>query len=556
MRIIASIKPYRRALALLLIAALLLILLAAVVWFDNAVNRGITYTPDPQAIPFTEMPPVGVNAFNIQFEAEEAKVTQTLEMARDLGAHFVRIQMPWDDVEIAGKGDFEDRRNPERMRDAWEKYDFIVAEANRLELDLIVRIDRPPQWARAQTHDTQAFQEGLANNPDSTGPPDDYDDFGDFVGAMAERYRGQVNYIQLWNEPNLAYEWNWTTPDPEGFVELLRIGYIAAKAANPDVVILFPSLAPTDGLDRQAPMTELEYLDRVYAAGGDEYFDIMSAQAYGLGQPPDEHRYVFLRRPGNWSWSRPIDTRIDVSRLVLLREVMERHGDYETSVWISEFGYNSAPEGVPGRNTWGEPVTEEVKGEYLIGQLERARQEWPWVGVMNLWFLRWGGEQPDPNNPTPYFAIVDPDFNPLPAYTMIQEYLADGPVAGVGAHTWKHPAVQSSTEGMWDIRFEGSTLALQGRGSFQVTINESMPIDISLDGGEIVEVARDLPDGVVHMARVEDAGEPPEVFVVGRTPPVPWFWTLAPAVVLIALIIVSGLLLQTLFIRGTRRVET
>jgi len=76
----------------------------------------------------------------------------------------------------------------------------------------------------------------------------------------------------------------------------------------------------------------------------------MSAQAYGLGQPPDEHRYIRPRLLPD----RPIDTRIDVSRVVLLREVMERHGDGGKAIWISEFGYNSAPESIPvkARNNW------------------------------------------------------------------------------------------------------------------------------------------------------------------------------------------------------------
>lgn len=156
-------------------------------------------------------------------------------------------------------------------------------------------------------------------------------------------------------------------------------------------------------------MTSPEYLDQIYALGGKDYFDIMSAQAYGLGQPPDEHRYIRPRLLPN----RPIDTRIDVSRVVLLREVMERNGDADKAIWISEFGYNSAPEQKADadaqtwlirRLNWGQPVSEEIKGEYLVGQLERARAEWPWIGVMNVWFLRWGGPGPDPNDPTLFRA--------------------------------------------------------------------------------------------------------------------------------------------------------
>lgn len=532
----------RRAAPLALLWLLLLALLAATVWFDNGVNRGVSYRPAPRPLPWSGGQPLGVNAYNIQFEADPAKVTRTLELARGLGARYVRLQMPWDDVEIHAKGDFEDRRNPQHIRSAWEKYDFIMGQAQRMGLEPIVRIDRAPDWARPRALASELWRAGVARNPNSTGPPDRYADYADFVGAAAARYRGTVRFFQIWNEPNLAYEWSWQPPDPAGFVALLRAASQAIKRANPAAVVLFPSLAPTDGLDASAPLTDLEYLDRVYRAGGRDAFDILSAQAYGLGQPPDEHRYIRLRRPADWSWRQPVDTRIDVSRLPLLREVMERNGDADKPVWISEFGYNSAPAGMPGRETWGAPVSEAQKGAYLVGQLERARREWPWVGVMCVWFLRWGGEAPNPSDPTPYFALVDPDFRPLPAYTALQQYLAGRPPAGVGAHTWEHPAVERRADG-WSLRFEGSGLALGGSGSATVALDGGAPLTVAL-GGAPVSVAEGLPD-TLHTALIQ-APAAPDLFVVSRTPPLAWLWTLAPALLIAALVLLGALTARAL----------
>ncbi|MFL5800308.1 MAG: cellulase family glycosylhydrolase [Roseiflexaceae bacterium] len=528
-------------------AALLLIALAAVTWADNAANRGVTYAPAPPPIAWADQR-LGVNAFNIQFEPDPAAVTRTLELSRDLGAHYVRIQMPWEDIEQSGKGDFWDHKFD---KSAWEKYDNIVATAQRLGLELIVRIDRPPLWARAQADATPEFQRGKQENGNSTGPPENYADYADFVGAVAARYRGRLRFYQLWNEPNLAYEWNWVLPQPERFVELLRLGYSAIKAADPNAIVLFPSLSPTDGLEpRIAPMSELEFLDRVYAAGGKQYFDIMSAQAYGLGQPPDEHRYVYLRKPASWVWSRPIDTRIDVSRLVLVREVMERNGDAGKAIWISEFGYVSdSPAITPEKRlNWGEPVSEEQKAAYLVGQIERARREWPWVGVMNLWFLRWGGyQEPDPQDPTPNFAIVGRDFTPLLAYQALKDYTTRGPVAGVGTHAWDHAAVQRLAVDSWQIRFEGTSLALyRMKAPLTVTIDGGAPVDFNpLVGGGVVTIAGQLPDGE-HTAMLRGAA-PPEAFLVGRTPPLPWLWALAPALIVAGLVLVGALAMRRLF---------
>ncbi len=543
-------------LILLLVDLLLLVALAAVIWFDNAVNRGITYMPDPTPIPWANEVQVGVNVYNLHLEPDPAVVTRTLQLAHDLGVRYVRMQVPWEDIEIHGRGNFTDRRNIDSIGEvsAWAKYDRIVALANELDLELVMRVDRAPMWASGFFKNLPEFQEGLQIDPTSTGPPDDFVDFYNFMYTLVERYRGQVRFFQIWNEPNLLNEWNWQTPNPRDFVTLQCFGYYAANDANPEAVVLFPGLAPTDGLDKRAPLTDLEFLDQFYREGGGDCFDIMSAQAYGLGQPPDEHRYVRLRTPGDWVWSQPIDTRVDVSRVVLLREVMERHGDADKAIWIGEFGWNSAPETIPleRRFTWGPPVSEELKAQYIIDQVERARREWPWMGVMHIWMLRQGGYiEPDPNDPTPYFALVERDWTQLPAYTRLQEYLDQPTVAGVGAHTWEHPAVIAIPDG-WQLRFTGTRATLIGGlnpGPEQVTL-DGRPVTLEAQQTVAGEPALQL-DGLTdttHTLEILAPGKAaPERFVIGRDQPLSWFWVAAPAL-LIGLLVFSGVAtMQALF---------
>ncbi len=546
-----------RLLLLLLADLALLAVFAALIWFDNAVNRGITYAGPAvvAAVPisYADGPLLGVNAFNLHLEPDPAAVTRTLQLARGMGAHYVRMQVPWDDIEIHGRGDFTDRRNEAAIGvvSAWAKYDRIVTTARRFGLELVLRLERPPNWARERARTTPEFQEGLSIDGNSTGPPDDFADYGNFVHTLVERYQGQVRFFQIWNEPNLRNEWNWQEPQPEEFVELLRVGYTAAKSANPDVVILFPSLAPTDGLDWRAPMSELEYLDAVYQAGGGAYFDIMSAQAYGLGQSPDEHRYIFLRNKDNWNWLQPVDTRNDVSRIVLVREVMERNGDAQTPIWIGEFGWNSAPDSIPPerRFTWGRPVSEEQKGAYLVDQIERARDEWPWIGVMHIWMLRYGGfQEPDAADPTPYFALVDRDWTLLPAYERLRAYAASPAAAGVGVHTWSHPAVKPLADG-WRLRFSGERLTLIGGldGAIQPTLDDQ-PITlerIDVDGQPAWRTPL-LPDGVHTLDVVMPGVEPPTRFAVERTRPLPLLWTFGPALVLLLLAVSVTATLRTM----------
>ena len=38
-------------------------------------------------------------------------------------------------------------------------------------------------------------------------PPQNTDDYVDFLAATAARYKGRIAAYQIWNEPNLAREW-------------------------------------------------------------------------------------------------------------------------------------------------------------------------------------------------------------------------------------------------------------------------------------------------------------------------------------------------------------
>ena len=398
------------------------LVLAASIWWDNAANRGIDGVVDRQAIAWADVPRGGVNTYGLHQEvvtaAERAsgdnKVARTFRLIREAGFHFVRVQFPWEDIEVCGRGDFRDCRAGSAGTATWIKYDYIVAQARENGLELIVRLDRPPAWARAAALASPEVGAAAAQGRPVTGPPDRLEDYAEFVAAVAARYRDDLRFYQIWNEPNLPEEWNYRRQDPAEFVRLLRLAGDAVRRADPDAVILFPALSPTDGLDETA-VNDLEYLQGVYDAGGRDAFDIMSAQLYGLGQPPDEHRYV---KPGS-RLLHPIETRTDVSRVVLQREIMVSNGDAGKAVWISEMGWNSAPMPHP----WGSSVSEEEKGRYLVAAMQRAEREWPWMGVMCVWMFRWGGEPPNPADPTPYFQLVDFDFAPLPAYERVAAYL-------------------------------------------------------------------------------------------------------------------------------------
>ena len=87
-------------------------------------------------------PPFGINVF-LEQEVEQAKRERSLRMLSDAGFTWMRQEFPWEDIEIHGRGDFEDRRH-EPNRSAWEKYDHIVALASEYDVEILARLSNPP----------------------------------------------------------------------------------------------------------------------------------------------------------------------------------------------------------------------------------------------------------------------------------------------------------------------------------------------------------------------------------------------------------------------------
>ena len=355
------------------------------------------------AMQHVDVNPFGVNVF-LEQEAEPAKRARVVEMAAAAGYHWLRQEFPWEDIEIHGKGDFEDRRH-EPYRSAWEKYDAIVALAEQHGLELIVRLSNPPTWSRAQGNDVGTY-----------APPDDVQDYADFVTAVVSRYRGRVRYYQLWNEPNIYPEWGNYPISPEDYTQLLAAGAQAARAADPDVVIIAGALAATIDLQPAAAppgnsLSDLIFLQRMYDAGAAPYFDIMAVQGYGLWSGPTDHRM------------HPRVLNIGHHRFI--RDVMVQNGDSHKPIWISEMNWNAAPPDVEAR--YGR-VSLEQQARYLPLAYARVIEEWPWVGVANTWYLKRATDAWELNGqPEAYFRLLAPDFTPQPVYTAMQEFTATQP---------------------------------------------------------------------------------------------------------------------------------
>lgn len=320
---------------------------------------------------FTRAPKVGVHT-RLTDEVEQWKIEKTFQMVREMGSRWAVEYFPWLYMES------------NRGRIDWSHADMVVNAADAQGIELIARIDSVPDWARPKNTTSRYLDRSH------------YQDYADFFYAFVQRYKDKVHHYIVWNEPNVAFEWGYRPVSPEEYTELLEVTYRRIKEADPTARVIAAGLAPTLEESEMA-MSDLTYLQRMYEAGASDHFDIMSVHAYGWKFPPDD----------------PADgQRINFSRAVLTRQVMERNGDGDKPVFITEGGWNDHPR-------WTKAVRPAQRVQYTVRAYQKAAEEWPWCEVVALWCFRLPAPTHTYND---YFTFVNFDFKPKPVYQAVREY--------------------------------------------------------------------------------------------------------------------------------------
>jgi len=438
-------------------------------------------TADMVPVQHADMAPYGVNTF-LQQEVEPEKRELAMKMVAEGGFRWIRQEFTWEDIEIHGKDDFEDRRNPP-SKSAWGKYDHIVDLSEKYDVQIMARLSNPPAWTRAEGNDAGAF-----------APPDNVKDFGDFVEAVAQRYKGRIHVYQLWNEPNIYPEWGAYPINAIEYVALLKEGYTRIKAVDPDAVVVMGALAATIELDRQrregispGGLSDVLFLQQVYDAGGADYFDVLAMQGYGL-------------------WSGPYDRRmqprvLNFSRPLYIRDVMVRNGDAHKAIWLSEMAWNATPpdSGIPA--VYGS-VSPEQQAAYAALAYERIQKEWAWLGVANYWFLKQATDQElQDGNPQYFFRLLEPDFSPMPVYEALKETNNQPPMMHLGYHQEDHWAIHYS-DGWQRVKDPYAVL-----GSLMQTTEKGATLDFTFWGSGVTLVA--IPGVAGSQLQVQINGQEP-----------------------------------------------
>ena len=329
----------------------------------------------PQQTVITNNPKVGVHT-RLSDEVEEWKIQRTLQMVREMGAPWIVEYFPWAYSEPR-KGQYD-----------FTHADLVVNHARAQGLTVIARIDLVPDWARP------------AGSPANLLAREHFADYAEFVFAFAQHFRGRIQHIQVWNEPNLTSEWGGRPADPLAYTELLRLTYRRAHDANPDVIVLAGALSPTLEHDPARALDDLDYLSAMYAAGARDVFDALAIHAYGYRAPADA--------PAS-------SNAINFRRAQLLRQIMVLNGDEKKAAFVTEGGWNDHPR-------WAYAVRPAQRVEYTLAAYQIAQREWDWCQAVALWAFRFPAEQ---HSFQDYFSFVTPQFVAKPICRALQNMTHD-----------------------------------------------------------------------------------------------------------------------------------
>jgi len=167
--------------------------------------------------------------------------------------------LPWDHLEYAGD---------DRYEFAW--LDNFLAAAEARNLKVRGQVTAAPPWV----------------SPCSVWEPPvgsaDLNAYQDLMFDLVSRYGTRISSYEIWNEPNLADFWQCRSVNPTEYAAMLRLAYLGAKAANPNVTIVGGALSQND----------IGYLEKMYtalraypdAAANDDFFDALGVHPYSMRQ--------------------------------------------------------------------------------------------------------------------------------------------------------------------------------------------------------------------------------------------------------------------------------
>lgn len=187
-------------------------------------------------------------------------VLNTIELLQDLGVKHLRTGISWADFERPGGK-------------AW--YDWQMETLHNAGLHILLSVGHVPP------------SKSVGDAPNS--PPRRLLDYADFIGQVITLYGEQFHELELWNEPNNVYQWDFEEHDPQWVQFGRMIGNAAYWAKAHGRTTVLGGMLPVDHtwLELMHSYGVLSYIDVVAIHGfpGMEQSDAPDWAKWGQHQP-------------------------------------------------------------------------------------------------------------------------------------------------------------------------------------------------------------------------------------------------------------------------------
>lgn len=299
---------------------------------------------------------LGVQASTGTAELPAGRITQLVRLAKQAGASVISTTVGFHSAQ---------RFPGEQLR--WGSLDATLAAAHAAGLDVRLSVYGMPDWEFEDPRERYQAPRTKA----------ELDSWTDYVRALLSHVRGQIDYFEVWPEPNNRRYWS-TGVNAAEFARLLAATEPVVRRLAPRAKVIAGGISGND----------LAYVGELYDALGDEQpFDLLGLRPYSeLAPDEDAERYV----------DTAYDSRFRGYRA--MREVAVRHG-HRTGVYITSFGYPVARTG----------LTDARRSAYLTDAMHQTTCT-PYVRGFSWYYL----------HPTPWdrprWTLLDSQLRPNRTY--------------------------------------------------------------------------------------------------------------------------------------------
>jgi len=361
--------------------------------------------------------------------------------AKDAGSRWDRFDFRWDVIGGEQPGPLN-----------FGPHEEIIARDQAYGLNIVGILGSTPQWAAncssAYTVPPSSLK-SLVGNPmvepmwDGISyhrcPPknldlawDDPDNYwANYVTDVVTHFKEEIDVWEIWNEPDMQFFW---TGSAQEYAQLLKVGYLAVKAANPEATVLFGGLAYWENPGFYTEVLDILKNDPdVVQHNG--YFDAMSLHLYA-----------------NVYQAHDISMQVKDA-------IASRVGPHP--IWLTETGvqiWNEDPQ-PPSASTWPPDytATAEEAAWHVIEAYANARA----ADVERFFYFRL---HDDYDNMQQRFGLTRDDYSLRPAYVAYQvaaQYLnGENQITGPFGSTVKRVTFWGTPLGKIDVLWNATPDAI------------------------------------------------------------------------------------------------